>query len=185
MISRIGRVTADDLLAMKDDGHRYELVMGQLQKMSPAGSGHGRIADRISRRLGDHVERNDLGHTFAAETGFRIAANPDTVRAPDAAFVSHQSLAAVKDTAGYLPLAPELVVEVVSPTDTFSEVEAKAASWLTAGTQIVVVADPSTSTLRAYRNSDTIDVLHADDVFDAGEVVPGWVLSVRDALMIS
>lgn len=185
MISRIGKLTADELLALKEDGNRYELISGELHKMSPAGSEHGIIAGRIYRRLGDFVERNNLGETYAAETGFRIARDPDTVRAPDAAFVSHQSLSTVQQTAGYLPLAPDLVVEVVSPSDTFSEVELKAAAWLGAGTKTVIVADPRTSTLRVYRHSDAIEILHSGDTFDSGDVVPGWSLEVDDALGLS
>ncbi len=110
--------------------------------MSPAGSEHGRIASRILIRLGTHVEANDLGETFAAETGFLIESNPDTVRAPDAAFVSHASMSTVDDTSAYLPLAPDLVVEVVSPNDTSSDVEAKVEQWLGAGSLTVLVADP-------------------------------------------
>ena len=152
--------------------------------LSPAGSEHGRIAHRISRRLGDYVERHDLGETYAAETGFRIGSNPDTVRAPDAAFVSRQTLATVEDTAGYLPVAPDLVVEVVSPHDAFSQVESKAAAWLAAGTRIVLVADPGERGLRIYRHGEPVEILRPGDVFDAGDVVPGWTLAVSDALAL-
>ena len=74
--------TSDELLAMPDDGHRYELVEGELRMMSPAGGRHGRIAAKLARRLGDHVEQHGLGETFAAETGFLLRRDPDTVRAP-------------------------------------------------------------------------------------------------------
>ena len=74
--------TAEQLSAMADDGHRYELINGVLRMMSPAGSEHGQVADRISRRLGNHVESKNLGATYAAETGFLIRTSPDTVRAP-------------------------------------------------------------------------------------------------------
>ena len=185
MISRIGLVTANDLLAMKNDGFRYELVDGELRKMSPAGGEHGQIAGRILRRLGDHVEEHNLGQTYAAETGFRIASDPDTVRAPDVAFLSHDSLRTIERIEGYLPIAPDLLVEVVSPSDTFSEVESKAASWIDAGTKIVIVADPRTRTLRVYRGSRSIEVLHEGDTLDAGNVVPNWSLAVSDALLLN
>ena len=184
MISRVGSVTARELLNLKEDGNRYELIAGELKKMSPAGSEHGRIAGHIFAKLYNHVQPKNLGQTFAAETGFRIATNPDTVRAPDAAFVSHEQLASVEGTTGYLPLAPDLVVEVVSPTDTFSDVESKAPDWLEAGCKIVIVAEPRTTTLHIYREANKIDVLQVDDVFDAGEVAGGWTLSVRDAFGI-
>ena len=111
--------TADQLFAMPADNKQYELVDGVLKMMSPAGSEHGKIAGRIFARLAVHVEQNDLGETYAAETGFLISSNPDTVRAPDAAFVSHERVASVEPTKSYLPLAPELVVEVISPNAAF------------------------------------------------------------------
>lgn len=152
--------------------------------MAPAGSEHGRIAGRIYVRLANHVEQHRLGETYAAETGFRISSSPDTVRAPDAAFVSNASLSNVKPTSGYLPLAPELVVEVVSPNDSYSKVEAKAFEWLSAGTRIVLVADPANTTLAVYENESEIRVLRQGDSFDAGEVCGGWQLSVDDAFKI-
>ena len=101
--------------------------------MSPAGGRHGRIAGKLFLRIGNIVEQHDLGQTFAAETGFLLERNPDTVRAPDMSFVSYGSLGEFTDHAGYLPLAPDLVAEVVSPNDTSSEVEEKAISWISAG----------------------------------------------------
>jgi Uma2 family endonuclease len=183
MISKTRRdvVTADQLFAMPKDGNRYELIEGIVSVMSFAGGEHGQIAGRILRRLGNFVEEKDLGATFAAETGFRIHVSPDTVRAPDAAFVSHERLATVESLQGFLPLAPDLAVEVISPSDTFSEVEAKAAQWLDAGTKIVLVADPATFTLRVYKAGADIQVLRKGDTFNAGIVCDDWKLSVDDA----
>jgi len=152
--------------------------------MSPAGSEHGWIAGRIFNRLATHVENSDLGRAYAAETGFKIASSPDTVRAPDACFVSHERLAMVEATQSYLPLAPDLVVEVVSPNDTSSEVEAKAEEWLEAGTDIVLVADPSNQTIRVYQDGSKILLLRAGDTFEAGKVCGNWTLSVNDAFEI-
>ncbi len=177
--------TAEQLLAMPGDGNRYELLNGVLIMMSPAGSEHGWIAERMSRRLGDHVEKQQPGRTYAAETGFRISINPDTVRAPDAAFVSDARLKRVEPTSGYLPLAPDLLVEVVSPNDTSSEVEAKAQHWISAGTAIVLVADPANQTIRVYKNESDIHVLRRGDTFDSGDVCGNWKLSVDDAFGIN
>jgi Uma2 family endonuclease len=116
--------TAEQLFARPNDGNRYELVKGVLKMMSPAGSDHGWISGRIFHRLATHVENADLGRAYAAETGFKIASSPDTALAPNACFVSHERLATVEPTRSYLPLAPDLVVEVVSPNDTsFDPVE--------------------------------------------------------------
>jgi Uma2 family endonuclease len=177
-------VTAEQLFCMPHDGNRYELVRGVLNMMSPAGSEHGWIAGRIFHRLATHVEKYDLGRAYAAETGFRIASSPDTVRAPDACFVSHERLASVEPTRSYLPLAPDLVVEVISPNDTFSEVESKIEAWLQAGTSVVLVADPASQTLRVYRDGSKILVLHAGETFEAGKVCGDWKLSVHDVFQL-
>ncbi len=184
MICNGGLVTAEQLLELSTQG-RFELVAGELRNMSPAGNEHGYIASRILIRLGLHVEQNRLGRTYAAETGFRIATDPDTVRAPDAAFVSNQSLAGLVQSAGYLNLAPDLVVEVVSPHDLVSEVEQKVASWLNAGSKVVLVADPRALTIRVYRQAEPIQTLRSNDSFEGGTVVPGWKLSVREAFGLS
>jgi len=178
------KLTATKLAELPDDGKRYELIRGVLNMMSPAGSEHGRIAGRIFLRLADHVEKNELGETYAAETGFLIEQDPDTVRAPDAAFVSFERLAKVEPTTGYLPVSPNLVVEVVSPNDSFSEVEAKAANWLSAGTQIVLVADPKNHALHIHETDRAICVLKPGDTFSAGEVCGDWQLRVNDAFQI-
>jgi len=168
------------LFSTQRDGSRLELVKGVLIVLSPAGSEHGRIASRILIRLGNHVETNNLGETFAAETGFLIASDPDTVRAPDAAFVSHEKMSSVEETSAYLPLAPDLVVEVVSPNDSSSDVEAKAQEWLAAGSLIVLVADPKNETVRIYRSRSEIRVLHTGESFSSGEVCHNWQLAVDD-----
>ena len=172
--------TADQLYIMADDGNRYELVEGVLSMMSPAGSEHGWIAGRIFVRLATHVENHDLGRAYAAETGFKISESPDTVRAPDACFVSHERLATVEKRHAYLPLAPDLVVEVVSPNDSSSDVEAKTEQWLEAGSQVVLVADPKNETLRVYRTKAEIQVLRSGDTFSAGDICGDWQVSVDE-----
>ena len=173
-------ITAEQLLAMPDDGHRYELIEGELHMMSPAGSRHGRITMRMGSMLEQHVRANQLGAVYAAETGFLVARNPDTVRAPDVAFVGKRKLDPTGDIDGYLPLAPDLAVEVVSPNDSSTFVEAKAQMWLEAGTAMVLVVDPATRTVRVYRTKDSIDVLTESDELDASAVVAGWKLAVGE-----
>ena len=170
--------TAADLERLPDDGFRYELVRGEVRKMTPAGNEHGKIAMSVAWRLAQHVEAHGLGAVYAAETGFRLASDPDTVRAPDAAFVCQARLDAVGAVAGYWPGAPDLVVEVVSPGDRYGEVAEKVADWLAAGTQMVVVVEPQQRTVAVHRTSDAVDVLREGDVLEGGEVVPGWEVAV-------
>ena len=174
------QVTADELLRMPDDGFRYELVRGELRRMTPAGSEHGRITVSITWRLAKHVEENQLGTVYAAETGFRLATNPDTVRAPDAAFVSRERVEAVGEVEGFWPEAPQLAVEVISPGDSYADVEEKVFDWLDAGTNMVVVINPRQRSATVYKSSTDINALAEADVLDGGDVVSGFKLPVRE-----
>ena len=174
MTTRTTTITAEQLSEMPENGKRYELILGELRMMSPAGGRHGRVAHNVGLILGSHVRRAKLGVVFAAETGFLIARDPDTVRAPDVAFVIGERLEHIEDDSGYLPLAPDLVGEVISPRDTFSEVEEKALGWLSVGTRMVLLIDPGTRTLHVYRAADDITVLDEEAELDAGDVVSGW-----------
>ncbi len=176
-------VTADELLLMKDDGFRYELVRGELRKMSPAGHRHGRIALNLTTPLDQFVRANQLGAVYAAETGFKLASDPDVVRAPDVAFVRRERVDAVGETGGFWPGAPDLAAEVLSPGETSGEVEEKIADWLDAGTRLVLVVDPEDQTVTLYRSHEDVRVLTIDDVLEGGEVVPDWTLPVRDIFL--
>lgn len=172
-------MTADDLSAMPDDGHRYELVQGVLRMMSPAGGRHGRIALKLARRLGDFVERHDLGTMFAAETGFLLQRDPDTVRAPDVAFVSRARLGQLADYPGYLPLVPELVAEVLSPGDRPSDVAEKTANWLAAGVTIVLIVDPAAKAICDHRPEHEVRI-YTEGLLDLAAALPGYQLDVTE-----
>jgi Uma2 family endonuclease len=179
MANTTDQLTAEELATMPDNGKRWELVDGVLHMMSPAGGRHGRIAGKLFLRIGNHVERKKLGATFAAETGFLLRRNPDTVRAPDVSFVSRERLGDLADYPGFLPLAPDLVAEVVSPSDESSEVEAKATAWLQAGVRVVLVVDPQTSSIREYRSPDQIQVCR-DGTIELGDILPDFRLDVAE-----
>src|SRR5215207_5327725 len=118
-------MTAEDLLSLPDDGFRYELIEGELRQMSPAGHDHGRIVMELAIPLGQYVKSKRLGKIYAAETGFLIQSDPDTIRAPDIAFVRQERVAEVGRSKGYWVGAPDLAVEVFSPSDTVGKVEEK------------------------------------------------------------
>jgi Uma2 family endonuclease len=147
--------------------------------MSPAGRDRGRIAGRLFLRIGNHVEQNDLGEAYAAETGFLIRQSPDTVRAPDVSFVSQTRLSAFCGRGGYLPVAPDLVAEVISPIDRSSEVESKALVWLNSGVRVVLVVDPQTSTLQILKPGSPPEA-HRDGFADLNDVLPGFQLDVAE-----
>jgi Uma2 family endonuclease len=175
-------MTAEELLSRPDDGFRYELLHGELRQMSPAGHVHGRVAVNITVALAEYVRPRGLGVVYAAETGFKLASRPDHVRAPDVGFVAASRAQGVPDGAGFWPGAPDLAVEVVSPSDSFAAVEEKVLDWLGAGTRLVIVVDPSTRTATTYRSLTDVTVLTEDGTIEGGDVVPGWTLPVRTAL---
>jgi Uma2 family endonuclease len=172
-------VTAEELLRMPDDEFRYELVRGELRKMTPAGNVHGRVVVRVTWPLAQHVEANDLGVVYAAETGFVLARDPDTVRAPDMAFVSRERVEAVGEVEGYWPGAQDLAVEVISPNDSHVEVEEKVFDWLEAGTKMVLAVNPRRRSVTVYRSQSDITILTGTDVLDGGDVVPGFKLTLQ------
>jgi len=175
-----GHITSEKLLSMPDDGFRYELVKGELRRMPPAGSEHGYIAINIGTSLNSYVRINGFGRVYAAETGFKLASDPDTVRAPDAAFVSRERVEKAGRVVGFWPGAPDLAVEVVSPGDTHAQVVEKALAWLEAGCRMVLAVDPERRTVTVYRSLENIRMLTENDVIDGADVVPGWKLPVTD-----
>ncbi|MGD0199033.1 MAG: Uma2 family endonuclease [Solirubrobacteraceae bacterium] len=177
------QVTAEELLALPDDGHRHELVRGELRVMAPPGFEHGRVAARIGGLLFMHLKDHDVGVGLAAETGFLIARDPDTVRAPDAAFVSKIRTAEDGHTTTYWPGAPDLAVEVVSPSDTWGEVEDKALAWLAAGAVAVLVLDPARQTATVYRGQGDAHVHTNAEVVDLGDAVPGFSVRMADVFV--
>ncbi len=193
-------MTADELLTMPNNGFRYELVEGELRTMPPAGHDHGRIAMNIGASLASHVKARGLGAVYAAETGFKLSSDPDTVRAPDLAFVRKERAQALTSSRGFFPGAPDLVVEVVSPGDLYTEVEVenpaadgslevadfpprveeKVVAWLEAGTQVVLILNPRQRTVTLYRSRADVKVLTEDEVLRVEEVVPGWSVAVLE-----
>lgn len=173
-------VTADELLAMPDDGYRYELVKGELLKMAPTGDEHGDVTMELAGSLHQYVKKNNLGKIYAAETGFKLESDPDTVRAPDIAFVARERIEKTGRLRGFRSGAPDLVVEVLSPGDRVSKVERKVAEWLGGGARMVWVVSPKLRTVTVYHSLTDIITLTERDRLDGGEVVPGFQIEVTD-----
>jgi Uma2 family endonuclease len=163
--------TAEELLRMPDDGYRYELVQGELRKMSPAGHEHAEIAANIIEHLKAHVRAHRLGKVYS-EGGFVLGRSPDTMRAPDAAFVRTDRL--VPRGPGFFPGAPDLAVEVISPNDLYVEVDEKTSQYLRAGTRAVIVVNPRNGAVRVHRANGVTEVA---DVLDVDDIIPGWKMT--------
>ena len=177
----VGPMTADELLRTHLPDKHVELVRGVLVVREPAGYRQGGVTARLIKLLMDHVEATGLGDVLAAGTGFKPSADPDTVRAPDVAFVSRERLPD-PETQGYPALAPDLVVEVLSPRDRPGETLAKVADWLTAGSRLVWVIDPGRRAAHVYRQDGSESVLTEDESLQGEEVVPGFECPLRALL---
>lgn len=172
-------ITADELLAMSDDGYRYELVRGALKKMAPVGHAGGFYEANVIGELRAFVRANRLGRTYSSSTGFLLGRDPDYVLMPDAAFVRRERVEEVEEGRGFFPGAPDFVAEVVSPSDRLSDVHEKAEEWLNAGARMVVVVNPRERAVSVH-TPDGVENLSGGDVLDGGEVLPGWRLPVAD-----
>ncbi|MDQ6653018.1 MAG: Uma2 family endonuclease [Acidobacteriota bacterium] len=180
MSTEIKLMTADELLAMPDDGFVYELIKGELIKMSPPGHEHGLVTMNLAGPLYDYAKKKGLGQVYAAETGFQIEQNPDTVRAPDVAFVRRERIEKAGSVQGYWIGAPDLAVEVLSPSDIVRRVEGKVAQWLKSGARTVWVVSPKMHTVTVYRSLIEIVVLTENDTLDGGDVVPGFQIPIGE-----
>ena len=146
--------------------------------MIPAGGEHGRIAGKLTCALGNHVMARQLGTFYAAETGFVLSRDPDTVRAPDVAFTRAER--AAPPVRGFVPGAPDLAVEVLSPDDRPGYVREKVAEWLEAGTRAVWVVDPREQTVTVHEPQRTPLVLGETESVSGGDVLPGFDFALRD-----
>jgi len=171
-------MTGEDLFALGDLG-RTELVKGELVRMAPTGHLHGYIEFRFGKVLGIFVDGHQLGRVLGGEVGIYTHRNPDTVRGADVVFISNERLAQVQSHS-YLDVAPELIVEIMSPDDRWSDVNDKLTEYFDVGVQIVWVADPHRRQVHVYRSLTEIKILTVDDTLSGGDVLPGFSVSVAE-----
>ncbi len=189
MRSNSGLMTADALLALAMPDARTELLRGRLVVREPAGARHGLVAARVLAVIAAYLERARLesgdqaarGDVLAAETGFVLGRDPDTVRAPDVGYVTREKLANVPPR-GFVPFAPDLAVEVLSSDDSRGAVVEKVAAWLQAGASLVWVVDPHRRLVHVHRSGGGDAELGADDTLDGGELLPGFRARISDLL---
>lgn len=168
-------VTAEELELLSAQGGHYELVNGELREMSPPGSEHGFVTLSLAARVTIYVQDNALGMTFASETGVLISRRPDTVLAPDLAFVAKGRLS-VPLPKGYIPVIPDLVLETRSPSDRPKAVAEKVQQWLALGVRLVWEMNPATQIVTVYAPGAEPQEVPADGILDGGDVLPGFLL---------
>ena len=178
-------MTAEQLFELPDDGYRSELVEGEIVRMTPTSAEHGVLSIRIGRLLDEHVSARELGVCCGAETGFILRRDPDVVRAPDAAFVAAARIPATGIPKTYWPFAPDLAVEVVSPSDRLTDIHIKIAEYFAAGTRLVWIVEPSTEAVHAYRSPHDVRVLRGDDELSGEDVLPGFRCVVKRLFCVS
>lgn len=174
------RLTEADLYRLPDDGLRYELVAGHLVSEPPPGFRHGGVAAQLVARLVLFNASARLGRITSNDTGFVLHRDPDTVRAPDIAFVANERLASAGYTTRCFPGPPDLAVEVLSPRDDPRAMVAKVAEYLSAGTRLVWLVDPEARSVMVYDNLFSPRELSERDLLGGGELLPGFEVLVAD-----
>lgn len=176
LIATENLITGEALAEMGDIGH-CELVKGKLIKHSPNPWQHGNHVGCISHMLGSFVNLHQLGEVLVGEVGIYTGRNPDTIRGADVIFISNERLAQVKSPS-FLDVAPELVVEVMSPDDRWTEVKQKIREYFSIGVILVWVADPTDKTVSVYRSLTDVRIFTENDTLTGEEALPGFTISV-------
>ena len=171
-------MTAEELFWLPDDGLRHELIKGKLLTMFPPGEEHGIVTVNLTILLGQYVKAHDLGVMYAAGTGFRLESDPDTVLAPDIAFIRRERVGIVSRS--YRSGAPDLVVEVLSPSDRKTKVEEKTFRWLSLGASTVWLVNPQTRTVDVRFADGEKRLFTEGDELTGDPVVPGFRLRVSE-----
>ena len=171
--------TERELMALPKDDGKYELVNGELTLMSPAGYEHGDVSAEIVCRLRPFVKKHKLGRVLDGQTGFWMKSG--NVLSPDVSFVSNEREGKLECLpTGFFNGAPDLAVEVLSPSERMKDVDAKIADYFASGTQLVWVVKPKTQSARAYRGPGSYVLLGIADSLDGENVVPGFRLPLRE-----
>jgi Uma2 family endonuclease len=171
-------LTGEDLFKMGDIG-RTELVKGEIVYMAPTGYAHGYTECAVGKVLSAFAERHHLGRVMVGEVGIYTARDPDTVRGADVVFISHERMAQVKSPS-YLDMAPDLIVEILSPEDRWGDLMEKLEEYFAIGVRAVWVADPKTQAVYVYRSLTDVQRFTAADELPGGDVLPGFSVPVKE-----
>ena len=175
-------MTAEQFFELSAELTHAELVEGELQNMTPSGSEHGGIAFELMGELRDYLKKHRLGKGFN-DSGFVTQRDPDTVLAPDGAFVSREKLAGTGVPTTFFPFAPDLALEIISPHERLKDVERKAQRWLAAGTRLVWVINPRNRTATIYRPDASPTVIDEHGDLTGEDVLPGFRVRLGDVLI--
>ena len=173
-------LTAEDLLRLDSKGVKGELIRGEFCETMSSGGEHGEVSSKFIAYLTVFVTPRRLGRVSGTDAGVLIERDPDTVREPDAMFISAERMPLTVRARGYYEVIPDIVAEVKSPSDSRREVNDKARMWHNCGVPLVWAAYPETRTIDVHRADGTITTLREDDILDGGEILPGFTVRVSD-----
>lgn len=171
-------ITGEELLAMGSAAHLSELIEGRITYMSPVGVLHGNYEGNFYEHLKTFVRKNKLGKVVVGEVGVYITRDPDTIRAADVAYISNERYAKRDPQKGYLNVAPELVVEILSPDDRWNDVNQKMRDYFSIDVQLIWIADPETQTVYAYRSMTDVREFKMGDTLTGDDIVPGFNVAI-------
>jgi len=180
MATATGLLTAEDFAALPHDSLRLELVRGEIRARAPGFGDHGVAVMQISYPIAQHIYMRKLGCVYATGTGFLLSRNPDTVRAPDCAFIQASRVTPAATAAFWNPVIPDLVFEVVSSGDRPKAVAEKVSMWLDAGVRLVWVVYPTRREVVAHRLGQPEATLTERNTLDGLDVIPGFTLPIAD-----
>ncbi|MBM3270004.1 MAG: Uma2 family endonuclease [Candidatus Sericytochromatia bacterium] len=169
-------ISAEEFADMAWRYVRSELVEGVILEMGPTSGEHGSVEFDVAALVGAFVKANGLGKVYTGEVGFIVKRNPDTVYGADVAYLCNEKASKVPKR-GFVPFAPDLAVEIVSPEDRWTEIRRKVDDWLAAGTLAVWVVDPERRTLDAFARNGH-QALSESDVLSCGDVLPGFSVEI-------
>ncbi len=165
-------------------GRRCELICGKVVEMAPTGGEHGSVAVNATLLLGAFVKAHGLGNVSTGETGYRVASAPDTVRAPDLGFVRKSRIPPTGVPARFWEIPPDLALEIVSPGDTYEDVESKAREWIESGVTEVWVLNPRLREVKIHRNGRPVEVCREKDVVRSESLLPGFAATAGEFFVI-
>lgn len=171
-------MTIEELEALPEDGRKHELLWGELLSVAP-NFRHGTIVWKMMNRIGPFVENNALG-VFLPEGSFMFSRDPALLLLPDIAFVSSERVPPDEEQDGYITVIPNLVVEVISPSETARTIHEKVMAYLDVGVSLVVIVHPHRRDVTLWSPDRTARVLSEGDDLSFGDVLPGFSVPVAD-----
>lgn len=164
--------------AKKHASDRVELIKGHVREVPIGSPKHGKICVRASRVMDEYAEKHDAGHVMSNDSLVQTKSNPDSTRGADVSFYSYARLPKGKVPEGMLPVLPDLIVEVRSPSERWSALFAKVVEYLEAGVRVVIMLDEPTGTASVYRPDELQQIFHNGDALVVPDVLPGFSVPV-------